>query len=169
MIYAFNRTQPGDPVVLSQERRQLQRLQMVGEQDLRCVGHTSQSSLPRWDENVRVDTVRSKFRAAATDLGSQSFCSSCDALAGHEFQTDTIGAWSTETAGFAIEKDRGPGAGSVTLERSPKAVTVDHWEVSIPISAILLSERQDLSIDSNVVRRGSVRTSVSLVHKWSYQ
>jgi hypothetical protein len=39
MVDAFSRTQPGDLVVLPQERRQLQRLQMVGEQDLRCVGH----------------------------------------------------------------------------------------------------------------------------------
>jgi 2-polyprenyl-6-methoxyphenol hydroxylase-like FAD-dependent oxidoreductase len=36
-----SRTQPGDLVVLPQERRQLQRLQMVGEQDLRCVGHAA--------------------------------------------------------------------------------------------------------------------------------
>jgi hypothetical protein len=41
MIDAFSRTQPGDLVVLPQERRQLQRLQMIGEQDLRCVGHTA--------------------------------------------------------------------------------------------------------------------------------
>lgn len=41
MVDVFSRTQSGDLVVLPQERRQLQRFQMVGEQDLRCVGHTA--------------------------------------------------------------------------------------------------------------------------------
>ena len=36
------------------------------------------------DENVRVETLPSEFRAEATDLGSQFFCISCDTLAGYE-------------------------------------------------------------------------------------
>ncbi len=39
MIDALGRTLPGDLVVLPQECRQLQRLEVVGEQDLRHVGH----------------------------------------------------------------------------------------------------------------------------------
>jgi len=41
MIDAFSRTQARDLVVFTQECRQLQRLKMVGEQDLRCVGHAA--------------------------------------------------------------------------------------------------------------------------------
>ena len=41
MVDALGGALPGDLVVLAQERRQLQRLQMVGEQDLRCVGHAA--------------------------------------------------------------------------------------------------------------------------------
>jgi len=37
MVGALRRTLPGQPVVLAQEGRQLQRLQVVREQDLRCV------------------------------------------------------------------------------------------------------------------------------------
>jgi hypothetical protein len=40
MVDAFSCTQPGDLVVLPEERRQLQRLQMADELDLRCVDHT---------------------------------------------------------------------------------------------------------------------------------
>jgi predicted RNA-binding Zn-ribbon protein involved in translation (DUF1610 family) len=36
------------------------------------------------DENARVETVPSEFRAEVTDLGCQFFCVSCGALAEHE-------------------------------------------------------------------------------------
>ena len=39
VIDAFRGALPGDLVVLAQEGRQLQRLEVVGEQHLRCVGH----------------------------------------------------------------------------------------------------------------------------------
>ena len=39
VINAFRGALPGDLVVLAQEGRQLQRLEVVGEQHLRCVGH----------------------------------------------------------------------------------------------------------------------------------
>ena len=39
VVDAFRGTLPGDLVVLAQEGRQLQRLEVVDEQHLRCVGH----------------------------------------------------------------------------------------------------------------------------------
>jgi hypothetical protein len=41
MIDAFSRTQAGDLVLFTQECRQLERLEMVGEENLRCVGHAA--------------------------------------------------------------------------------------------------------------------------------
>ena len=39
VVDAFRGALPGDLVVLSQEGRELERLEVVGEQQLRCVGH----------------------------------------------------------------------------------------------------------------------------------
>ena len=36
------------------------------------------------DENVRVETAPSEFRAEITDLGCEFFCVNCGALAKHE-------------------------------------------------------------------------------------
>jgi hypothetical protein len=44
MVDTLSCTEAGDFVVLAQKRRQLQRFQMVGELDLRCVGHAATSA-----------------------------------------------------------------------------------------------------------------------------
>ena len=44
----------------------------------------SQAYHDKSDQNVRVETVLSDFRAEVTDLGCRFYCAGCGALADHE-------------------------------------------------------------------------------------
>jgi len=46
MIHAFGRTLPGQLLMFPQERGQLQRLEVMGEQDFRTIAHAASSASP---------------------------------------------------------------------------------------------------------------------------